>query len=276
MPRVVLATWRERSPYGDPENEAIAAALRKLGIDSILWPWRDGPAPDADLCIVRTVWDYTQSPAEFLSWLDSTARSMPVENPPSIVRWNHHKRYLVELAERGVRLPQTWLVPPGGRCPEAERLVRVVVKPAIGAAGRGAEKVAGRDLAEALARSTVETVVQPFLAEIATEGERSLVYFDREFSHAVVKRPASGEFRVQALYGGRSAPHEPTLEEREAARKALLATGSDLLYARVDLVPTAEGHVLMELEAIEPLLFLHLAPGSAERFAAAIARRLGK
>jgi hypothetical protein len=118
---------------------------------------------------------------------------------------------------------------------------------------------------------TDAAMIQPFLPEVLEGGEPSLLYFRGRFSHAVSKRPQPGDFRVQPEYDGILAPYEPWPDELAAAEAALAAAGEPLLYARVDLVRDLRGRpVLMELEAVEPDLFLEYQPGAPDRFAEAV------
>ncbi|MHC4954965.1 MAG: ATP-grasp domain-containing protein [Planctomycetota bacterium] len=248
---------------GTEDDTLLAAALRAHGIVAEPRVWSAG-VPEARLAIVRTTWDYDQRAPEFLAWADSTADAMPLWNPAPLVRWNHHKSYLRDLDNRGLRVVPTGFLPAGE---EAE--ISGVVKPAVGASARGARRVK-----DEVVVADEDLIVQPFLSSIEPHGEVSLMLFDGEYSHAVRKRAAAGDWRVQEEFGGTIEAHEPDTAELALAARSL--HGIDHLYARVDLVRDASGApALIELELIEPDLFLRNAPGSAERFAAAIARRIG-
>lgn len=269
-----------------PEDRAIMAALAERGFEARHVPWT---APDeawagASMCVIRSVWDYTQRPAEFLAWTRRIERMVPTWNPPALVRWNAHKAYLFELEERGLPLPTTWRVPRGGAL-DLARPVRehggLVVKPIVDVGALGALRVSSEaevGAAQAhLARlvENGEALVQPFLHSILEEGELSLLFFGGAFSHAVRKRPKPGDYRVQAGWGGRAEPVEPPAEALALARRVLAAIPHETLHARVDLVRANDGRLaLMELEAIEPHLFLAHAEGAAARYADAVLDRL--
>jgi glutathione synthase/RimK-type ligase-like ATP-grasp enzyme len=155
----------------------------------------------------------------------------------------------------------------------------LVVKPAVSSGSRGAGRFAPGDpaaaahLAGLVAQS--DALVQPYVESVAERGERSLIFFGGEFSHAVDKVPAQGDYRVQEMYGGRYRSHAPTPAEQAAAERALAAAPAhELLYARVDMVEGPDGPQVMELELIEPELFLGFHPEAPARLATRIARSL--
>ena len=275
---VVFLTGAE--PNLDDETQLLIDALAQTGVTSTMEPWT-APVPPCDLVVIRSTWDYTAQPAAFLAALAAIAA--PVLNTVETVQWNSHKGYLLELAEAGVPIVPTTLVRPTDviSWPAGP----LVVKPAISADARGTERY---DSAGPAATRHVElllehgdVLIQPFLTEVLSAGEISLMYLDGTFSHAMRKLPADGDYRVQYNHGGSVEPATATARQRELAEAALgiadAVTGDDagLLYARVDLVETASGPQLMELELIEPYLYLPDQPGSAAALAAAIIRRLG-
>jgi len=259
MPDVALLTCAAH-PGGIAEDRALLDAIARRGRTAEPRFW-GGAVPDASLIVIRGVWDYVERLEEFRAWVGRIESRL--WNPAALVEWNHHKSYLKDLARRGCRIVPTGFLPKGE---VAE--VTGVVKPAVGASARGARRV---EREEVVAHE--DLIVQPFLPAIEVQGELSLVYFAGEYSHAVRKRPASGDWRVQAEYGGSVEPHEPTDEERAVAFYAL--SGIDSLYARVDLVRDLYGKpAVIELELIEPELFLLQSDGAADRFADAMVERL--
>lgn len=266
-------------PKPDPDTHLLAAELERLGAAAEIEPWdepRDWSA--YSVAVLRSPWDYPRRIAEFLPWLEETARATRVINAPSVVRWNAHKGYLLELAARGVAIVPTTLERAGERSgrgfAEFVEADEVVVKAAIGSGAREALK--GRRDDPAVARhfeallATGDVLVQPFVPEVATAGEVSLIYFGREFSHAVRKTPAAGDYRVQEHYGGGLHPHEPTAREREVSEAALACSPEPTIYARVDLVTWRGEPVVMELELIEPELFLRRSAEGLRRCAEAV------
>lgn len=281
MPKILLLTADELS-HEDQETALVAAELRGLGVDSEIVPWTSVPArTDAaadsslgDLALIRSTWDYTTRLAEFLDFL--AGLPIPVVNAVEVVRWNCHKAYLTTLAAAGVPVVPTVLLR-AGVAPELPEFgsSEVIVKPASSAGARGvgrfpSSSAIGRDHLQALLAAG-DALVQPFLPDIAA-GERSLVFLGGRYSHAVRKTPAAGDFRVQEQHGGVIVPHVPAPAELAAAAAALDVVpggAGALLYARIDLIGPAESPLVMELELIEPELFLPHAPGSAAALARA-------
>lgn len=281
MPTILLLT-AESLPHDDHETASVATALDALGVDSTIVPWSAAglSSMPADLAVIRSCWDYTARPAEFLAVLESLP--FPVRNSVEVVRWNCHKGYLLELADAGVPVLPTQLLRCSDPVPETVSnfgAAEVIVKPAVSAGAVGVGRfAAGSEAAAVHLRSILadgDALVQPFLPEIAA-GERSIIFLDGKYSHAVLKTPESGEFRVQEQFGGTNRPHDATPGELDVAAKALavVPTTEPLLYARVDLVGDGGAPVVMELELIEPELFLPQAPGSAQRLASALARSI--
>jgi glutathione synthase/RimK-type ligase-like ATP-grasp enzyme len=278
----------DRLPVPDPDRALIDRSLDDLGhAGRWAWvPWRgDLDWRSFGLVWIRTPWDYVDHYEEFLAWLDRIEDQVAVVNPVPVLRWNSHKRYLRDLEDDGVAVVPTRIVDPASadldELLEANGWPEAVVKPAVSVGAIGASRVSigAPDHAAALARAGVrgEVLVQPYLTTIA-EGETSVVVLDGQVSHAVRKVPADGEFRVHAEYGGSERRHEPTATELALVEEALAAVPSPepLTYARVDCVTDTDGAPrLMELELIEPSLFLPLAPpAEVDRLVAAVIARL--
>ena len=286
MPRVALATCAAL-PDLDVEDAPLVPALRAAGIDGVPLVWNDPSVAwaDYDLVVVRTTWDYPNKIDAFVAWIERVAALRPCWNPAPLIRWNTDKHYLRELEERGVPIvPTRWFR--RGESADLPRLLReegwpeAVLKPVVSAGARRTRLVkpdtvseGARFLAEQLTQR--DMMVQPYVAEVSTVGEISVLYFNGIFSHAVRKIPASGDFRVQTEHGGRVLSVTPTSEELAAAQRVLDAMGSDTLYARVDLLPAKGGELrLLELEVTEPSMFLNWDAAAPARFASAIATRM--
>ncbi len=251
-------------------------------------PW-DRPEvrwEEFDLVVVRSTWDYHRRVDEFLQMLSAAeAAGVQIENPPALIRWNLEKSYLRELARWGVAtVPTLWL----DRLVDGDlrRIVAdlgspgVVIKPQVGASAEGAVWLSGASTGQRSAEvedsfADRALLAQPFVEGILEEGESSLFYFGGRFSHAIAKTPAAGDFRVQEEHGGtvRSLQPEPGL--RSAGRAVLEALGTTPLYARIDFVRADDEAAfwLMELELIEPSLYLRMDEKAPSRFAEAIAER---
>ena len=269
----------------DTETPGVVTALEARGVRAELAA-RDDPGidwSDARLTVIRSPWNYDQRLGAFLAWADRVDAMSRLWNRAPVVRWNHHKAYLLDLERAGVPVVPTELVIRHSEASLDEILVargwdEAVVKPAVSLGSRGAQR-ARRGDAEAqqhldalLARG--DALVQRYFEAIETEGELSVVVIDGEITHAVRKAPADGDFRVQPQYGGRTASAPVAPEAEAATRRALACVSEPLLYARVDLVPVDGRLHLMELELIEPALYLDTAAPARDRLCNAIAARL--
>jgi glutathione synthase/RimK-type ligase-like ATP-grasp enzyme len=285
--RVALATY-DAAPDLAPDDQLLAAALERAGIRAAPAVWSDRSVDwrSFDVVVIRSCWDYHRRHGEFVAWLDALdASRRPVWNPTSMMRWNSDKRYLIDLARRGLATVPTRIVERGsavrvGDVARVEGWTRFVVKPAVSASAHethALELPLGAEDRAAIERVAAhgDVLVQPFLEEITTDGELSLIFFDGVFSHAAIKRSRRGDFRVQTEHGGTVAPVDVVPAVVEQASRSLDALDDVPLYARVDGIGDAESFRLMELELIEPNVFLAAGDGSADRFAAAIVRRPG-
>lgn len=286
MATVAVAT-SSTGPVADVDQPLLSTALEILGIGTELVEW-DDPSVDwdrFDLTVVRSTWDYADRRDEFIAWAASVPR---LENPASVLAWSTDKHYLADLEAMGVPIVPTTFVDDvaGFVVPDADRFV---VKPAVGAGSAGAARFEAHDTAAAadhlagLLAGGGTALVQPYLEMIDEASETGVIVIDGEVSHAIAKAPMlgvseadrSGEFRTEAI-----SPRQPEVLELGVAERALRAAGaqlglrSPLLYARVDLLPTPTGPVVIELELAEPSLFLATSLGSADRFAMAIAGAL--
>ncbi|NIJ37947.1 glutathione synthase/RimK-type ligase-like ATP-grasp enzyme [Sphingopyxis panaciterrae] len=254
-----------------------AAALSAAGLLVEQRVWTDpGDLSGFDLVLALFSWGYQRDVAAWYALLDRLeSEGLPVANPVAVLRWNSDKAYLAELGAAGVAvvptvevaaLDQASLVAARATLGAEE----VVVKPAISAGADGTHRIApGAPIpADALGQ---RRLVQPLMPGILTEGEYSLFFFGGEFSHAIVKRPASGDFRVQEQFGGREESWEANEEARELAAAVLAATPAPPVYARVDMVGDAAATLhIIEVEMIEPSLFLHHAPDKGAAFGRAV------
>ncbi len=283
--RLAFATSSDH-PLIQPDDAHLAATLERLGIEPVSCIWNDPTVdwPGFDAVLIRTIWDYFKRPAAFMSWLNRLdQRGIPTINDSRLLRWNSDKRYLLELARHHVAIIPTRLAS-GTNLAEVLASMRepsVVIKPTV--SGGAWLTLRGRVGDAAFAQemttlpSELDYLVQPFVPEVVSAGEWSLLYFGGEFSHAVIKRPAIGDYRVQSEHGGSTEPIEPDAATLTAAGQALAAVAAlgyaEPAYARVDGVICEGRFLLMELELIEPFLFLAGHPAAAERLAEEVARR---
>jgi hypothetical protein len=265
-----------RLPEPDSDAAPLAAALAAAGFDAALVAW-DDPRADWDApipTILRSTWNYAHDLPAFLAWIDRAAAAAPLVNPPDVVRANVHKQYLVELARRGVPVVETAIVERGAPAPAIAH-DRFVIKPEVGAASLDARVfVRGEPgVAEHLARihARCAALVQPYVASVDDYGERSLVWIAGELSHAVRKTP-----RFPGDAERVTGPMPIADDERAVALAALAPHVDRILYGRVDIARSdATGAAMvMELELVEPSLFLAYAPGAADRYARALRERL--
>lgn len=284
--RPVALVTCQRMPLVSPDDMALQEALRELGIASVGVPWND-PAVDwrdyAGL-VVRSTWDYHEQYAGFSRWLDRIqSLGLCVLNPVATMRWNSDKRYLMQLAQMGANIIPTQLCRGAELGTEIARMNGrpLVIKPVV--SGNSWHTVRGvggsAELQHAVDALPVELsyLVQPYLREIETSGEWSLVFFNGRFSHAVRKVPAAGDYRVQSDFGGVSMPAQPeaaVLADASACLAAVSRAGYGHIYARVDGVVVNGRFQLMEVELIEPNLFLRSHGLAAHRLAEVIATSL--
>ena len=258
-----------------------AQALVEAGctVDPIAWTKVEGIS-GYDLVLPLVAWGYHLDYSGWLALLDrAEAERWPMVNPPALLRWSSDKAYLAELAERGVSTVPTLAVEAccDADLEEARRAFEsdwLVIKPPVSASASGTHLLGPNDdLPGDSFRQPM--IIQPLIEEIARTGEFSLMLFDGEFSHAVVKRPKTGDFRVQPHLGGITLPSKAPPGAEQLARDALAAAPEWATYARVDVVPDNDGTLrIMELELIEPALFLEHAPDGGAAFTNSILNSL--
>ena len=270
---VALVTCADER-YQEPEVHVAADALRAAGVSADVVSWDEDRDWGAyELVVVRTPWDYFDRVTQFLDWAARVERETSLVNPADVLRWNSHKGYLAEFTAKSVPTVPTRLVP-GPSTDVADQIREVpweeiVVKPAVDGGARHAWRGLRDDpsLSRVAERLTDhgDVVVQPFVPAIV-DGERSLVFLGGRFSHAVRKVPKAGDYRSQRHLGGREVDHQPDSAELQVALAAMAAAPGRLTYARVDLVDWEGAPVLIELEVIEPDLFLRDVPERVDRF----------
>ncbi|TGE15272.1 ATP-grasp domain-containing protein [Hymenobacter elongatus] len=286
---IALVTCESLAQYAAPtvedEDTLLTRYLRAQGHTVAPRVWTNSAVDWAsyDKVVVKSPWDYFDRVGDFYAWLDRMdATGIRLLNPAATIRWNADKKYLRAMEQAGVRIvPTHWL--PQGSPVVIEELFdilgrdQLVVKPAISGGAKNTFALTRAQTAERLPELAQlvqheDFLVQPFQPEIQTEGEWSLIYLGGEFSHCVLKTPKSGDFRVQHYLGGGIEAREAPTHLRQAADAIIKQFAQGCLYARVDGVDANGEFLLMELELIEPFLYLASSPGAFARYEAALQR----
>ena len=294
-PRLALVTAAAARDL-DEDLAPLGAALREARVEFDILDWDDAQVDWSHyaLAVLRSPWDYTTRLHEFLAWAARASAATCLLNPLGVLRWNTDKHYLGDLARAGVAAVASHFIEPGEdaatlleRFLHKHESAEFVVKPSVGAGSRDAQRYAREERAAALAHAQRlleagrSVLLQPYLERIDACGETALIYIDGNFSHAIRKGPLlkRGEGPTRALFAAEHiTPRTPGGDELRVAQSALAAIpfAQRLLYARVDLIRDgADAPCVLELELTEPSLFFAHAQGSAERFAHAIAARMG-
>ena len=282
---ITAAAARELDEDLPPLEEAMRA-LSGMRFSTVNWDDAGVDWSQFDLAVLRSTWDYSQRLDEFLSWAETTASLTRLINPLPVVRWNTDKHYLRDLAATGIAtVPSVFIEPGDDAAAVIDTFLRdhaateFVVKPAIGAGSRDAQRYGHeeREMALAHARRLLgerrSVLLQPYLDRVDEQGETALIFFSGRYSHAIRKGPLlrRGEGPTRALFAEEHiTARTPTEEEIRLAGSTLdaIPIAKPLLYARVDLIHDADGAPrVLELELTEPSLFFAHAAGSATRFA---------
>ncbi len=287
--KIALASCAE-VPELDDEGQLLVAGLRERGAEVATPVWDDAGVDWAGfaLVVVRGTWDYAERIEDYLSWADHVASVTRLLNPAPVIRWNTDKRYLADLEAAGVPIVPTQFLAPGEGPGHRYEDVEHVVKPVVSAGSRGTLRLGPHEVersrahAASLLDSGRAVMVQPYLHGVDEHGETALLHLDGAFSHAMRKgalltpgMDLTGDLFLQEDM----APRDPTPAERAVADAVLAAVpadlGDDLLFARVDLLPGADGPLLLELELTEPSLFLDHHLPAVDVLAEAVLRRAG-
>jgi glutathione synthase/RimK-type ligase-like ATP-grasp enzyme len=278
-------TSRRTEPYAPHQMDRLrdALAARGLGLEPVYWEETGTDWTRYAAVMPLMAWGYPQAPGRFEACLaEIGAAGVPLVNPPGVIAANQDKGYLLDLAARGAPVPPTLALEsctPQAIAAAFDTLAcdEIVVKPRVGAgAWRQARVVRGAPLPPSEDLPPGAALVQPFLPSVASEGELSVLVFGGVISHALIKRPKAGDYRTQGHHGAREEAIEAPADALDAARRVLAIAdpGSELTYARVDLVRGPQGWLLMELELIEPFLYLPFDGADGARGAALLADAL--
>lgn len=283
MPNIALLTpdpaHAEYAPMWPVQAAILDHALALEDLSASRVPWTgEHDLSGFDLVLPLLAWGYHDAPALWREKLQSwTLQHIRLANPATVLGWNGDKSYLLDFAPRGAPVVPSLLAEAATQADlDAARArfgaVEIIAKPPVSAGAHGVARIPpSAPLPEDVTGQRL--IFQPLMPAIAQDGEYSLFWFGGDYSHTVCKRPRTGDIRVQTQHGGVNAPADPPAAALDAARAALALVADPLLYARVDLVGDgAGGYALMELELIEPQLFLELAPDRGRAFARAVGK----
>jgi len=248
---------------------------RGFQAQSVVWSEPGIDWNQFDIALIRSTWDYLDEREQFLQVLSQIeASSCRLFNPLGAVRWNIDKHYLFDLQKWGLPIIPTWLASEvelgalqswfGGE------QQTIILKPTVGLGGSHSHRVPLAELDDTLARLRVSEpgrkyLVQPFIDSIVREGEWSFIYFNRDLSHVLLKKPAENDYRVQGIYGGTVQPAEPLAGDLSQAEAVMAKLPLDVLYARLDFVRVGHQLSVIEVELIEPIFSFNLVPESIAR-----------
>ena len=269
------------------EDKLLSEILTELGISHEIQAWSD---PEVDWSkfshlLIKSTWDYFDYYPQFLEWISKVRKlGIPVLNYLDTIEWNSSKKYLLEIESKGFPTIAGFILEKGSKPSFKEIQSKVnseiwVVKPLVSGGAKNTLKIPVKDwdsFAEKVENLVQEEdfLVQPFIPEVAEVGEYSLIFFNGNFSHAVLKTPAKSDFRVQHYFGGTIQEIIPKDSMLQSAQKLIQEFAPDSLYGRVDGVDIHGQFHLMELELIEPYLFLGLSERAIPNYRKALKQRL--
>ncbi|MDO6389704.1 hypothetical protein Q4E40_06170 [Pontibacter sp. BT731] len=282
LQQIALVTCQSLGDYttnADSEDERLYRFLAEKGHKISFQVWDDAQVDWTafDTLIIKSPWDYFDKINTFYTWLNKLeALGCRVLNPVKTLRWNADKQYFKDMQTQGVTIvPTVWLEQSSTFDPdsvfEAIGQEKIIVKPRVSGAAKNTLAISRAEAGNYTARINAllqeePFLAQPFLEEIKTQGEWSFIFFNGRYSHAVLKKARPGDFRVQHFFGGSVHTPTPPAGMLQTATTIAEQFAQDCLYARVDGVELNGELVLMELELIEPFLFLSTSEGALERY----------
>ncbi|MBP6619706.1 MAG: hypothetical protein KA188_05595 [Leadbetterella sp.] len=275
MLKIAIATYNKLPDL--TENDRLLIPIFEAKGHTIVPEIWDNPEVDwttYDIVLIRSTWDYYLKPESLKKWISQFVNSKTrLINPPEIVLKNSHKFYLKELSKKGVNIIPSLFSSEKIDLETIKIWKKVVIKPAVSAGSHETEVFETANLTQEILDAKIgygDWLIQPFLEEIKSAGEISMLFFGGEFSHAIQKVPKSGDFRVQKQFGAQYLKYVPSLELISIAKNIVEITGKESAYARIDGVMTNNGFLLMEVEMIEPDLFFEHTPEGPNRFVEAV------
>lgn len=293
MMKLALITYLDKGKYASPttenEDDILLRFLKNKGlnIEKVIWNDQDVNWLDFQYAILKSPWDYFDLIDDFNTWLDKIeGLGVKLLNPFNVVRWNSNKHYLKDIADAGLNVTPSAFLQKGKPVDLKFYFAhfntqKLIVKPTVSGGAKNTLKITLENLAETTQQlhdllKEEDFIVQPFLKEIEENGEWSYLFFGGNFSHALLKTAKPGDFRVQHTFGGTITPKMVTPDETQAAEQYVKQFAQTCLYARVDGVYLNGVFHLMELELIEPFLFLETDQSSYERYYDALCNLIGK
>ena len=253
-------------------------------LEPVIWDKNPQNLNDYSALVFRSCWNYHVKFSEFQNWLETLkSLTVPIFNSLEISKWNLHKKYLLELQNKGVSVSYTQLIAQADLNPQFDPFFKnqkqIVIKPAVSLNGHETFLVETAQISEckgyiAKIQKSADVLVQEYLPEIKETGEYSFIFFNGQFSHAVQKLAKNGEFRIHIEHGGRRVAYHPSIDEINQVEAIVAMIPENFLSVRVDGVFRAGRLILIELEIIDPSLFLENDPQAARRFTDALLHNL--
>lgn len=280
---IALVTYLDKGSYDsatvENEDDKLLNFLKEKGlnIEKVIWNDQQVNWEDYSLAILKSPWDYFDLIEDFYNWLDHLeAKNVKLLNPIEVVRWNANKQYLQEIEAAGLKITPSFFI----QNKESVNLEhffekfntnKLIVKPCVSGGAKNTFKVTADNVNEVNQKLNLlvqdeDFIIQPFLPEILESGEWSLIFFNGVYSHSLIKQAKPGDFRVQPAHGGSVHPQKPSEELIATAQQYVTLFAKNCLYARVDGTFVKGEFLLMELELIEPFLFLNTEPENYERY----------
>jgi glutathione synthase/RimK-type ligase-like ATP-grasp enzyme len=287
--KIALVTYQDNGAYHkiaiENEDDTLLQFLAEKGLRPEKAVWND-PQVDwerFDVIIIKSPWDYFDMIEDFYDWMkELKSKNIKVLNPIDTLTWNADKHYLQDIAGAGLNVTPSIFTSKGNKIEldpyfASFNTTMLIVKPAVSGGSKNTFKVTAANVREITEKLNLlleeeDFIIQPFLTEIETNGEWSFIFFGGVFSHALLKKAKTGDFRVQSTFGGTVHPQSPPLHLLQEAQVYVDQFAQNCLYARVDGAIIENKLILMELELIEPFLFLDIAPQSLTNYHQALVK----
>lgn len=273
MPMKINILTSKDLPNLCEDDQNLVKVFEKHGIHSKLLIWDQDQVPKDEMVLIRTVWDYAQKKEDFTSLLSSLDKKLLL-NPYETLKWNMDKSYLLELREKGASVVSTQIKHNFDPSSIENDEYPLVIKPLVGAGGINTFLLESYGKKDISVLEGTSVLIQPFIESVTAIGEYSFLYFNGKFSHAVLKTPMQGEFRVQDDHGGSVERYNPSKDELDEIHNILKFVDHDWTYARVDVVRNNQRFELMELELIEPELFFRFSDNGEEKLLQALKEKM--